>query len=115
MTIKFWCTVSDRAGRAIERSAKHDGINRTTKAGQLLESAAQDRLRSGEYPEEWGDEKGSADHEIEGRAIALIKALLEGKEPDPGLVAAIARELDISPHELAKLKKENGHAAKSAR
>lgn len=42
-------------------------------------------------------------------AIALIKALVTGKDLDAAAIESVAESLGIAPHELqAKLKKENG-------
>ena len=112
MSAKFWCTVSDRIGRIVERVADHEGIGRATMAGQLLDWAVRSRVASGEYPEEWGN--GASELEVDDTALAFLKSLLSDAEPDPKTVAAVAKQLDMSPHDLlAKLKERKGNGSES--
>ena len=116
MTQKFWCTVADRIGNYIDNAASHDGMNRTSKAGQLLDAAVRSRIQSGEYPEQWGEEECvHKQSEVEAIALSILRAIADDATPDPSAVAKVAEELGISPHDLiAKLKRENGHSVKSA-
>ena len=107
MSAKFWCTVSDRIGRIVERVAEHEGIGRATMAGQLLDWAVRSRVASGEYPEEWGN----GDSEGENTALAFLRSLLSDTEPEPEAVAAVAKQLGVSPADLLSKLREKGAIA----
>ncbi len=102
MTQKFWCTVADRIGNYIDSAATHDGMNRTSKAGQLLDAAVRSRIQSGEYPEHWGEPEGvHKQTELGIAALSILRAIAGGAMPDPSAVEKAARELGVSPRSLA--------------
>lgn len=110
MSKRFTVTVPDLIGQMIEAIAKREGSKSTSVAAYILETAVKENIRSGIYSEEW---VGSDDEETKS-VIALLKMLLNGVEPPFDLIADVARQMDVAPHEIAKLKKEgNGHAARS--